>query len=131
MAQLRVLIVDDSPEALTIMSKLFEFAGATVHTCPGGAEAIEAIRTAQKEVPFDMLCLDIRMPEVDGNKVAAAARAEGYTGPIIAFTAAASLTGKTESKNSGIDAYFSKMTLSKDLISALVNEYCSGKTHPV
>lgn len=65
--------------------------------------------------------MDIRMPEMSGVEAARLMRSKGYTGIIAACTAASSGTGRRESIDAGIDAYFDKRVLKRDAIMALLS----------
>jgi len=81
----RVLIVDDDPKALEILSVHLQGRGFSVERAHGGGEAIEITR----RMPFDLILLDLMMPEVSGFDVAEALRARPDTSaiPILVMTA--------------------------------------------
>ena len=60
--RLKILAVDDEPDALELYKDLFTQKGYKVECANGG---IEAIKTTEK-TDFDAVLLDIRMPEMDG-----------------------------------------------------------------
>ena len=121
----RVLIVDDSQDSLKIESSLFRACGADVATAPGGDTAITSFREQSAAgTPFDLVILDIHMPEPNGYDVAKTLRADGFKGSIVAFTAYVAMKFKNESESSGIDRYLSKTVLRKELIEALLREHC-------
>ena len=62
MPKLRVLIVDDEPNLLESFKIGLELKDYAVSIAPGGREAIAKC----EEVRFDVVLLDIRMPEMDG-----------------------------------------------------------------
>lgn len=62
MALFRILAVDDELVQLKIVSSQVEKLGFTVETAQGGGEALEKIRAKD----FDVVLLDIQMPEIDG-----------------------------------------------------------------
>ena len=66
----RVLIVDDNRTNRTIMTKSVEGFGCKVVAVVGGQEALTALRAAKKKSnPFDLVLLDMQMPEMDGEGV--------------------------------------------------------------
>ena len=66
----RILVVDDNPELLTLLSSSFEEAGYTVATAARGRSALEQTR---KDRP-DLVILDVLLPDVMGFDVAEALR---------------------------------------------------------
>jgi len=72
---LRALIAEDDPTSLLLLKKLLEPYGPPV-TAPDGAQAIAAFEQAlEEDRPFDLVCLDVMMPGMDGHEVLAAIRA--------------------------------------------------------
>ncbi|HQS03240.1 MAG: hypothetical protein B7Y07_09330 [Halothiobacillus sp. 24-54-40] len=68
----RILIVDDNAANLTVLAELLDMAGYTrVYTEQSTRQAVTRWQTQ----PFDLLLLDIRMPDMDGHAVMAALRA--------------------------------------------------------
>ena len=71
-----ILIVDDTPLNLTILSEMITSAGARARTAGSGATALEYARL---EPQPDLILLDIMMPEMDGHTVLARLRANPAT----------------------------------------------------
>lgn len=121
----RILIVDDHAEALKLEGILFEAVGAEVMTASGGEEAIALFRSKNKAgAPFDMVVVDIHMPDPNGYDVALTMRSDGFKGAIVAFTAHVTGRNKSDSRASGISTYLSKSSLKKDLVEALLRQHC-------
>jgi DNA-binding response OmpR family regulator len=80
--QKRVLIVDDEPQIGKIFGLKLKLAGYDVVSTTSGAEAIELVRTQK----FDLMLLDILMPDVTGMDVLDSVRVFSNI-PIIIFTA--------------------------------------------
>ncbi len=101
-----ILIVDDNPDNLEIISTRLEFRGYHVVTAERGEEAI---RIVNEERP-DLMLLDIMMPDMDGYEVARRIRATedlAYI-PIIFVTARDSTEDKVTGLDAGADDYLTK-----------------------
>lgn len=121
----RVLIIDDNVDMKTILSVILENLGVEVCLADSGKNAVDLfLKYKGENKPFDLVITDIHMPDLDGYATAKLLRENGHTGTILAFTANASMSGKKTSKESGIDGYFSKTTIKKDLVEALLAQYC-------
>lgn len=82
--KLRVLVVDDEPTLRLGFAYALSNRTTTVETAANGRHALDRIEV----VPFDLLILDLRMPEMDGIAVIDALRAEGNSVPVILCSAA-------------------------------------------
>ena len=65
----RVLIVDDNPSILKILSLMLESENLEIRTANDGAEALDLITNEPKE-KFDIIITDYQMPIVDGQELA-------------------------------------------------------------
>ena len=70
----RVLVVDDQPDIVYFLRLFLEEAGFEVEQATSGAKAIELL-TGDCRHEFEVVVLDVRMPDVDGIEVAGEARA--------------------------------------------------------
>ena len=59
----RILVVDDEPDIREIVSILLEKNGYETRLAQNGSEAVQLVR---QEGPFDLVIMDIMMPEMDG-----------------------------------------------------------------
>lgn len=83
----RILVADDNPASLRLLTFLLERLGVQVTTCIDGAEALDLCQQACRDQrPFDAIVLDILMPELNGFECGHQIRATGYTGPVLAVT---------------------------------------------
>ncbi len=65
----RILVTDDNKTNRTILVKMLESFGCSAEAVESGDEAIKILkRTAHKEKPFDLVLLDMQMPEMDGEE---------------------------------------------------------------
>lgn len=117
----RAFLVDDDKDTLAVMAFLFETVDVEVVKVSESAKALdEFISNSMSGGNFDLIALDIRMPDIDGNELARQIREKGYKGPIIALTATATGGGRRESKQSGFDYYFGKKELTNEVIKAIL-----------
>lgn len=87
---------------------------------------------------YDLLILDVMMPEMDGYEVARRVRAHRCSTPILMLTAKSSLEDRIEGLNAGADYYLTKPFDSRELLACInallrrqgaqVNELCYGNT---
>jgi len=103
----RILLADDSPANQMVALAMLRESGCTVDTASDGMEAVEAIRA----LPYDLVLMDISMPEMDGLQATGAIRElPGNTGsiPIIAMTAHAIVGDREKFIDAGMNDYLSK-----------------------
>ncbi len=118
---LHILVAEDNFVNLKLIARLLERWGQHVTLAANGREALDAFQRKS----FDLLILDIQMPDLDGFEVATAIRdLERKTGkytPILALTAHA-LTGQQEECLAhGIDAFAAKPIQPRKLLTTLVS----------
>jgi PAS domain S-box-containing protein len=113
--RLRILVAEDSVINCKMMEAILRMEGHRVRFADNGRSAVE---TWQQE-PFDMILMDIQMPEMDGVEATAAIRAveaeKGGHIPIIALTAYAMIGDKQHFLNAGMDAYLPKPITAEQL----------------
>ncbi|WP_413558816.1 response regulator [Bdellovibrio sp. HCB209] len=102
----RILVVDDSEDLRNLMDRHLQRHGAVVDVCDSGQLALEKV--LRSENGYDVILMDIKMPQMSGHQATAALREAGYRRPIIALTAQASTEGQRECMKSGFDGYLSK-----------------------
>jgi signal transduction histidine kinase/ActR/RegA family two-component response regulator len=104
----KVLVVDDEPDARALVKRLLEDCEATVATAASAAEALEAVR---HEAPT-VLVSDIGMPVEDGysliRKVRALDRLRGSNTPALALTAYARPEDRMQAIRSGYQMHIAK-----------------------
>lgn len=112
----RVLLAEDGPDNQRLVSLLLQRAGVEVVVVDNGKRAVEAALTAAKSVePFDVILMDVQMPEMDGYEATRALREQGYNRPIIALTAHAMKSDLDDCLQAGCNDYLSK-PISRDLL---------------
>ena len=104
MPEARLLVVDDEPSIVELLSASLRFAGFEVETAAGGLEAVEAARTFRP----DLLVLDVMMPGLDGFGVVRRLRQEGVRTPVLFLTAKDATEDKVQGLTLGGDDYVTK-----------------------
>ncbi|MGB7344962.1 MAG: ATP-binding protein [Pirellulaceae bacterium] len=105
----RVLVVDDRRDVRHISQHFLEKAGAKVATAEDGQQGIDAAIAARDAgQPFDLIVMDMQMPNVDGLQATARLRSAGIEWPIVALTADAMKGDREKCLNGGCDDYLSK-----------------------
>jgi CheY-like chemotaxis protein len=106
--KLRVLLAEDNAVNQKVATRLLERRGHVVTVANNGLEAINL--AGQRE--FDLILMDVQMPEMDGLEATAGIRAlqkeSGVYVPIIAMTAYAMTGDREKCLNAGMDGYVNK-----------------------
>ena len=113
---LRVLVAEDNPVNQRVVKAILELRGHTPLLAANGREAL----SAWERQSFDIVLMDVQMPEMDGFQATAAIRArEESTGahvPIVALTAHALQGDRERCLAAGMDGYLAKPIHSEELI---------------
>lgn len=100
----RLLLAEDMPDNLFLMSKRLRSLGAIVAPAANGREAVEQALSS----PPDAILMDLQMPFMDGYQATQALRARAYEGLIIALTAHALNEEREKALRQGFDEYLTK-----------------------
>jgi signal transduction histidine kinase/HPt (histidine-containing phosphotransfer) domain-containing protein len=104
-----VLLAEDGPANQRVISYYLQKAGLKVTTVDNGRLACDAaLAAANAGKPFDVILMDMQMPQLDGYSAAAKLRTSGYTSPIIALTAHAMAHDRKKCIQAGCSDYLSK-----------------------
>jgi two-component system, OmpR family, KDP operon response regulator KdpE len=101
--QTTILVADDDPQLLRLMTRNLELAGYTVLPAVDGAEALDLAETTR----LDLIILDVMMPRMDGFTVSQRVR-EFSSVPIIIVTARGQDQDKVRGLDLGADDYLTK-----------------------
>ncbi len=110
-----VLVVDDETGILESLNILLRSEGFTPYLAHGGKAALERI----PEVAPDIVLTDIRMPNVTGVEILAAARLSDPDVPVILMTAQATLQSAMQAVNEGAFYYIQKPFRNDELVAIL------------
>ncbi len=123
--RLRILLAEDNAVNRELTTHILAKRGHTVAVAANGKLALEALETQV----FDLVLMDVQMPEMDGFEATAAIRKrEASTGthiPIIAMTAHAMKGDRERCLEAGMDSYISKPVKADELLK-LVEAMASG-----
>ena len=100
----RLLVVDDDPAHRAMLRTLLSAWGAKVDEAPDGGRAIALCR----EHPYDIILMDVQMPEVDGIEALQAIKSYNPSIPILIMTAYSNVESAVEALKSGAYDYLSK-----------------------
>jgi CheY-like chemotaxis protein/HPt (histidine-containing phosphotransfer) domain-containing protein len=124
---LRILLAEDNPVNQTLAILLLGKQGHTVVVVGDGKQAVAAL----EKDSFDVVLMDVQMPEMDGFAATAVIRAgERKTGqhiPIIAVTAYAMKGDRERCLQAGMDGYLAKPIDPDELVAALARVTASGR----
>ena len=104
LANLRVLVAEDMPDTAAYLRTLLSRWGATAEHVEDGRSAVDRATGDA----FDVILMDVQMPELDGLSATRELRDGGYGGPIIALTANALVGDRTACLAAGCTDYASK-----------------------
>ncbi|QDT63846.1 chemotaxis protein CheB [Calycomorphotria hydatis] len=123
----RLLVVEDTPAMQLIVRKYLEDTGAEVDVAQTGSEAIERFRSNTEM--YDLILLDMMLPDITGHEVAQNIRSTHSNLPVIALTASAMVHDREKCIEAGCDEYLSKPVDRYELIS-LVHQLVNRVAQP-
>jgi CheY-like chemotaxis protein len=133
-AAVHVLLAEDNDINALLAARMIERCGCSVQRATNGREAVEALRATLDDDarPFDLILMDVLMPEVDGLEATrlitqAFDEAGRRRPPIVALTANAFSEDRQRCLDGGMDDYLAKPFEPDDLEMVLAN-WCRGTT---
>jgi len=126
---LHILLAEDNVVNQAVASRVLQKQGHSVVTAANGREALDRLKTEL----FDLVLMDVQMPELDGFQAAAAIRQQEKTSgghlPIVAMTARAMQGDRERCLAAGMDAYISK-PIDSDALLAMVASWAAKPESP-
>jgi two-component system OmpR family response regulator len=123
----RVLVVDDEPNIVDVVSMALRFHGFSVETAGTGADALTAVTAFRP----DLIVLDVMLPDMEGFEVAKRLGAERAATPIIFLTARDAPEDKLRGLTTGGDDYVTKPFSLEELLARIRNVLRrSGRAEP-
>ena len=119
--ELDILIAEDNQMNQKYITKLLDKKGIKYQLAHNG---VEAVRAASTKV-FDIILMDLHMPEMDGYQATRSIKLKGKNvdTPIVALTASTMLSQKEEAFNAGMEDFLSK-PFSPTQLFLLLEKYC-------
>lgn len=111
----RILVVDDEPTIVELLSVSLRFQGFEVATASSGAQGLDVARTFRP----DAIVLDVMMPGMDGFGLLRRLRADGVDAPVLFLTAKDSLDDKISGLTLGADDYVTKPFSLEEVVTRL------------
>lgn len=99
-----ILVVDDNKVNLLVANNMASKFGAAVTTAENGKSAIELVRNHH----FDLILMDVQMPELNGCETTQKLRTDNFKGPIIGLSASAYQEDIQAGLDAGMDSYLHK-----------------------
>ncbi len=123
----RILLAEDNPINQQVACEMLQMQGLSVSVVDNGQQALDML----KEQDFDLVFMDIQMPELDGYETAKIIR-QSYSAkqlPIIAMTAHALESDKGKCLAAGMDGYISK-PINPEVLTQLLIKYLGQIAEP-
>ena len=112
---MHVLLVEDERTISAYIKRGLEEHGYAVDVAYTGREALDWLQSG----PFDMIVLDIMLPELDGLSVCRTIRAQGVQTPVLMLTARDTVDDRVTGLDAGADDYLVKPFAIKELLARL------------
>lgn len=123
----RVLVVDDSDDVRRLLRMYLRATGAEVVEARDGRAACDLAFAAQNaRRDFDLILLDMEMPELDGYAAATMLRLQGFVGPVIALTANDDAGEAARCVASGCNEYLRK-PVGREVLTRAVAGHLAGR----
>ncbi|MBX3016079.1 MAG: response regulator [Caldilineaceae bacterium] len=115
----KILVVDDEPNLLRIISYALEAEGYEIVTAETGPEALEKIKSSQP----DLVILDVKLPGMSGFEVCQQIRSDPTLGslPVLMLSARIQVTDKITGLKAGADEYVTKPVDTDELVARVAS----------
>jgi len=124
-SRLRVLVAEDNKvnqEVVVRMLRLEEI--FDVHVAKDGQEALDRVKESMAtNTPYDLIFMDVQMPNLDGRESTREIRKMGYGKPIVALTAFADEINRKECIESGMSDFMAK-PIKRPMLKSMLKQYC-------
>jgi CheY-like chemotaxis protein len=122
----RILVIEDNPESLDLMSYLLTAFGQTVAKATDGEEGLKLVQCEK----FDLVLCDVQLPKVDGYEIARQIRRDPQLRelPLVAVTAYAMPDDREKILAAGFSGYVTKPIVPEDFVGQMQRFLQPGHT---
>ena len=120
----RILVVEDDRSFLSLMGIYIERAGARYDAAADGRSALQMAGCNN----YDLILMDMQIPEIDGIMVAHLLKERGYSGALVAMTSLKLENMERNALTVGYNEFIEKPVEYTD-IERLIHQYCGAQTH--
>ena len=120
--EVRILLVEDNPVNVMVASKFLTKWGVQLETAENGRIALEKVKTST----FDLVLMDLKMPEMDGYEASREIRKLTSSIPIIALTASATLEAQEKVFKAGMNGFITK-PFNPNELQRIIIKHCGQK----
>ena len=116
----RILIVDDDPHAVEILTRMLSREGYSCVSAPSGPTALQTLQ----QQPVDVILLDVMMPEMDGLQVCERLRADETLReiPVVLLTAKDDMETRSRGMALGVSEYLTKPVNKRELFTRIASQ---------
>lgn len=112
---MRILLVEDEKRMAQALCEILRLEKYEVDHLVNGLDGLAAMESNL----YDIVILDVMLPEMNGYQIAKTARSKGITTPILMLTAKSELDDKVTGLDSGADDYLTKPFMTRELLARL------------
>ncbi|GME23187.1 histidine kinase hhk5p [Neofusicoccum parvum] len=123
--KLKVLVAEDNKTNQEVVLRMLKLEDVyDVQIAKDGQEALDKVKESmENQNPYDLIFMDVQMPNLDGIQSTRLIRQAGYSAPIVALTAYAEESNVKECYESGMDYFLSK-PIRRPALKHVLKTYC-------
>lgn len=133
-SDIKLLVAEDNLVNQEVVKRMLKLEGVSnISMARDGKDAVEFVRESinKHSKPFDLILMDVQMPNMDGLSATKIIRHElGYTGPIVALTAFADISNEKGCLDAGMSGFLSK-PIRRNLLRSTIKQFCSNMMSPL
>ncbi len=121
----RLLLAEDNPVNLKLATLILTKAGYTVTSAPNGRKTVDTFAASPED--FDLILMDVQMPEMDGLAATRELRERGFTDiPIVAMTANAMKGDREKCIDAGMNDYIAK-PIKREIVFQIIEKWVNRR----